>query len=371
MSNKQILSDTISIIRFPMMMLVVLIHCNFSAENTGAPLPPVADGFLFLFAQTISRVAVPTFFFISGFLFFYNKDISRKFYIGALRKRVTTLLVPYILWNGFALLFKWFKTLPIISGFFPRMEPVDLTLSGILNAFGPFGLSSDVRPLGVYDPVGAPADMPLWFIRDLIAIVIFAPLVYRLMRGNCGKIVASLLIVLFLCGIWPERCFWFSLTGVTFFCLGSYFSINRKDLLNAVSFGGRSSMAFYSLSLLVVAAVSARLILRDSFWGYRALALYILCALPLFLLICQRLAQRGFRVMPLLSSGTFFMFALHGIVNSIFIKAVLQLLRPATSAGFIAAYILIATFLIAFCYLTYWSLRKISPRFVSILSGNR
>lgn len=371
MYDRNILSKSISIARFPMMMLIVLIHCGFSENYVGEPLPPVAEGFIFLFRSIISRVAVPLFFFIAGFLFFYDKTVDRHFYISAWRKRVGTLLVPYILWNTLALLFAMFKGLPAMSAFFPRMEPVDTSLCGIVNAYGPFVAGVDMRPLGVYDPVGGPADLPLWFIRDLMAMVLLAPVVYRLMRGTTGNVASVVLIALFLCGIWPDRCFWFSLTGVTFFCLGAYFSINRVNLLRCFSFGGNEAAALCTFSVLTVAAIVCRMICRDDYWGCRSLALYILSALPLFMLVCARLARRGFKTLPLLLSGTFFLYALHGIIASIIIKLVLQAMKPLSDFGCIAAYIVIAATIVVVCYLLYWLLLKISPPLAAALTGNR
>ncbi len=371
MYDPNILSKSIGITRFPMMLLIVLIHCGFSENYAGEPVPPLAHDFIFLFTGIISRVAVPLFFFISGFLFFYNKQVNREFYISACRKRVGTLLVPYILWNTLALLFKMFKCLPAMAAFFPRMKHMDMSICGIIGEYGPFVAGDDMRPLGVYDPVGAPADMPLWFIRDLIALVLMAPLVYRLMKGAGGKVASVVLITLFLLGIWPDKCFWFSLTGVTFFCLGAYFSVNRIDLLKSFSFGGNDAAAFCSFSVVAVAAIVGRIICRDDYWGARCLALYILSALPLFMLVCAQLARREFKIPPLLLSGTFFLYALHGIIASIIAKIVIQVMKPLTALGCISAYLMIAAGLVAVCYLLYWLLLKISPTVASALTGNR
>lgn len=44
-------------------------------------------------------LAVPFFFFISGYLFFTNYKNGKEFYFYKWRKRFYTLLVPYIFWN--------------------------------------------------------------------------------------------------------------------------------------------------------------------------------------------------------------------------------------------------------------------------------
>lgn len=81
-----------------MAALVVLLHTSalsapeiyiFLANNINAP---------------IVQIAVPTFFFMSGYLFFVGKeDFCFSVYKKKITKKVRTLLVPYIIWNFVAL----------------------------------------------------------------------------------------------------------------------------------------------------------------------------------------------------------------------------------------------------------------------------
>ena len=65
-------------------------------EESGTSLYEI---FRFSFVEGIARIGVPLFFFISGFLFFYYDDFSKNVYLGKIKKRFKSLVVPYIFWN--------------------------------------------------------------------------------------------------------------------------------------------------------------------------------------------------------------------------------------------------------------------------------
>ena len=82
MTNEELLSKTISYLRFPLTVGVVYIH--FSLEEGLAINGKIygldnPDWYFFivnLISQTFARVGVPLFFVISGFLFFYRIDFN-------------------------------------------------------------------------------------------------------------------------------------------------------------------------------------------------------------------------------------------------------------------------------------------------------
>lgn len=96
-------SVCINNLRFPLILGVVLIH-NRIIEPSAA----FNEGFLFLglfidvFSQKLVASCVPLFFFFSGYLFFvkYADGFSANDYFNQLRKRMRTLLVPFIFWNA-------------------------------------------------------------------------------------------------------------------------------------------------------------------------------------------------------------------------------------------------------------------------------
>ena len=91
-------------------------------------------------SQTLVKVAMPTFFIISGYLFFANNEkFNKEIYWQKIWRRVKTLLIPYIIWN--------------------MIMAIKLKI---------FNLSIFVEP----------ANMPLWFLRDLIIVSLLTPILY-------------------------------------------------------------------------------------------------------------------------------------------------------------------------------------------------
>ena len=91
------MSAAISWMRFPLIFMIVLLHCYCAIDAHGH------HGFfqcVYPFGLILGETGVPAFFFISGFLFFY----SSKSYFQKIHSRVHSLLIPYIFWNGLILM---------------------------------------------------------------------------------------------------------------------------------------------------------------------------------------------------------------------------------------------------------------------------
>ena len=106
--NDTLLSKTISYLRFPLIVGVVFIHSNMLVVNIQGTIIrydkwPVVAFIMNQFSSVLADVCVPLFFFISGFLFFYNSDFSKEIYIKKVKKRIKTLFVPYIICYNFVL----------------------------------------------------------------------------------------------------------------------------------------------------------------------------------------------------------------------------------------------------------------------------
>jgi len=106
-------SAVITALRFPLIIMVVAIHLisdKLTLPQWGAPnwLYIYVSEFL---SHSLPRIAVPMFFFISGYYAFYKKDWSqRSVWTVELKKRVKTLLIPYLLWNSIYLVILLAKT---------------------------------------------------------------------------------------------------------------------------------------------------------------------------------------------------------------------------------------------------------------------
>ena len=122
---------TVDFLRFPLIMAVVLIHCDYPA-NTLCDVRDTAPVFFAIqqfFQHHIYTVAVPLFFFISGYLFFRNGIPDANGLRNKVTARVHTLLIPYLLWNTAGMLLFLLKAGPLL-GFFPQYADFGHTIPG-------------------------------------------------------------------------------------------------------------------------------------------------------------------------------------------------------------------------------------------------
>ncbi len=100
---------TIEYLRFICIGAVVLLHA------VGAPVEGrdiiswrygIYDIIRIFFSEGICRVAVPTLFLISGFLFFTRLEKwSADIWANKLKRRAKTLILPYFIWNLLSIVF--------------------------------------------------------------------------------------------------------------------------------------------------------------------------------------------------------------------------------------------------------------------------
>ena len=75
--NEELQSKTIKFLRFPLIIGIVFIHTNLAEVNIGGQLWaakgqfPIHDIFRYIVSEELARIAVPLFYFMSGFCFLY------------------------------------------------------------------------------------------------------------------------------------------------------------------------------------------------------------------------------------------------------------------------------------------------------------
>lgn len=120
-------------------------------------------------------------FFISGYLFFVNiETFNKDVYFNKLKKRIKTLVVPYFLWNLIPIIFFTIILLTkyIISGFNNIDDIKNYFLSLNWRIFWDWNIwnleRTNIR--GMITPSSGPINLPLWFLRDLIVMIIITRL---------------------------------------------------------------------------------------------------------------------------------------------------------------------------------------------------
>ena len=164
--------------------MVVALHTSSSAE----PLEffSSTENFLRILTYKLGEAAVPTFFVISGYLFFYDfEQWNWTKWGNKLKRRIGTLLVPYLLW-----MVVFFFGLYLRSFALSEISAINFgTLKDSFDEAGGFRLFYD-RPvmgngmslLGYVVPSDKPIDVPLWYVRDLMILFILAPVIWGFLK---------------------------------------------------------------------------------------------------------------------------------------------------------------------------------------------
>ena len=180
MADSSVISRSIDWLRFPCAAAVVLLHA-FGQPLAGNDCISFRfgayDTIRILFSEGVCRVAVPIFFFISGYLFFVRLEHwDTKAWAGKLKKRVKSLLVPYLIRNIIAFLI----LLVIEYGKMMIKNTLALQfqdLQALYNNVGGLRMFWDAKS-------GYPLNDPLWFIRNLLVYVTVAPIIYLFLKKD-------------------------------------------------------------------------------------------------------------------------------------------------------------------------------------------
>lgn len=360
----------ISLLRFPMMVGIVIIHC-FIAGQAKDPVPEAAFDIMYFLSNIFCRIFVPMFFLISGYLFFYRKDASPwSFYESQWKKRVRSLFVPYLLWNLFGLLIVTVKTYGPLSHMFPNMVSHPLDLNDVLSAFWSFRSDGVVNT--VYEPSSYPVNTPLWFLRDLLVIVLFTPVIYRLVKGRIGFIFPCLLLGLFVAGKWFPANAGYSMSCVTFFVIGSWMSVHGIDPVRTVSDRFPLTRSAILLSIVFAIVAFAELFTLGEAINDRLHALTIVVGVLWLCLLSGVIVRSGnVRISGLLVSSSFFLYGFHWPVATLLSPLIYKTVHPDSTLMWLVCYFGMIVLLITVSEIVFIACRKILPRFTSLLCGGR
>ena len=220
LQNNKSLIDTFNKCRFPLIVFVILIHANLTNVTfQGIPVLDASSNrtlfLMYFLSEALTRLAVPVFFIISGYLFFYKlQQFNYKIYVGKLKRRLKSLLTPYLIWNILAYIFIITKTL------FPQLFP-NIDENNILS------IKYFIKGLWTLDTGGCPHLYPMWYVRDLMVMVILSPIIYYSIK----KAKLIFIIILFLIYISPLQ-IPIGLGGIFFFSLGAYLNICGLNIEN-------------------------------------------------------------------------------------------------------------------------------------------
>lgn len=341
--SKQSLSqyDIIQQLRFPMIVLVTFAHSYGRVDDGYSLLFSDFDTYQFLkllVSQTLVKVAVPVFFIISGYLFFANvNEWNLTVYKQKMLRRAKTLLLPYLIWNLLmAIKLKTFSW----SMFWAYISKAGMQMDW----------------LGCKNWMTAPANMPLWFLRDLMVVSLLTPIIYVVLR-RWGRVVIPLLTLIYLSGIGAFAVPGLSMYAVYFFSLGAFLAIRKQDLVETML--RFETLAYISASLLAVVMVCTY---HTAVFSSLMLCFRIVGAVAVFCL-AQRILSCSHRRLPaVVCDSSYFIYLAHYVFFLSFLDTAFFRLFGESEASLSIHYLLCPLLKVALFVAVYAIYRRFSKK---------
>lgn len=284
----------------------------------------------------VCRIPVEAFFVLSGYLFFRTYQADGSSYWSKLKRRIQTLIVPYVLWVSLGFLYE------LVTG------DRTLTLGSLLDGFG---LTAD-----------HPAIVSLWYIRNLMILCVVSPVLYwAIQRKRIGVVFLGALFMI----QWFElpgelqplqNAFWFAAGGY----IVSHYTQLVKQHLPRPWLWLMSWLGLVFLAQLLIAA-----------WGLsltRLEPLYVVTGIPVVWSLTAALDQP--LLLRYLAPHTFLVFCLHGALNDQLSTLWLRRL-PQTDRWLTLGYMIIPLASMAFSVLVGEIGRVRLPRLYAAMTGGR
>ena len=352
-------SKVIKFLRFPLIVGVVLIHSTLSSMMIhGQPLLIGDDWYFFktltkLLSGILAHVAVPLFFFISGYLFFIKlKSFNLMAYKQSIGIRIFSFVIPYMFWNLF-----------VIFVFFIVEIVAPQYLSGKYKLISQWGGEDWFLAFWNFQSTTYPRCYQFWFIRDLIVILfLFSPLIYFLTK----KINLILPILLMVNWFFDFFNFGIGLSNVALFfiSLGAYFGITKYDFMNVLK-----KYCSYLIALYVILALT-ELFCTNNEYLHKLNILFGICAVIDIVLL---IVNQNIKIPTIFSNATFFVYALHGVLLIFVQKILVYVIFNPTNSDLKATliYLCSAISTIFLCTICHLISTKFFPKITSIVSGGR
>jgi fucose 4-O-acetylase-like acetyltransferase len=320
----------------------------------------------YFLANGIFRFRIPMLFIISGFLFALHDN---KPYKERTKKRLRTLLVPYLIWSAVGILFTLLlESFPVGKDLVASSNVVKISdTQMVLHDYHWYEL--------LFKFIFLPIPYQLWFIRVLLIYNIAYPLIRRWVTNQTARWIYFPIVILMWLG--TMGFVFFEGEGLLFFSLGVWmqktdFAIDSparwlRPFWWGVAFVGlaalKTMIAFNGSAYLGNGIFPVLIILHKSV----ILSGLIACWYGLDPIVGWFMERKWF---TWLSAFAFIIYAMHAPLVAYLINPALEYIRP-TQGTHMLAFILLPLSIIALAIATGALLRKISPRFYGLLTGGR
>lgn len=231
-AEKGVLSEAFYVIKWLLALSVVADHF-FRTSNIeiGLRTYNLSSNEYVIFLQSFiesffKSCAVPVFFIISGYFFYSYAADGFLATFKKVIKKIRTLVYPYFVWNVLAI---------ILSVLFIVISSYDDIYNEIRNIIFPIDkliIGFIGKDFGYY-----PHNLPLWYIRDLVFLMLLSPFICKCLKQS-DKLFLAVIITVFILFFHDKMGFRLHV-GICFFSIGMWlkmknyatFSISKKKLV--------------------------------------------------------------------------------------------------------------------------------------------
>lgn len=351
------LSQKIKAVSFFAIIMVIILHCyNLDMYQKINALEVEKNTNWFI--QTIisygaTRIAVPLFFIISGYLFFFTFNGNSDFIL-KIKKRFNTLVIPYLFWSFFGILFYYvLQSIPQTQEFFSK-KPIREYSTGELL---------DVAFINIIP-------YQLWFIRDLIILTLVSPAIYFLIKK------LNFWFLLFILPFWflNQDSIFFASESILFFSLGVFLTLHYQKSLELIL--PKKYMIIATILWMMFLLLK---IVAEKYGYIPSIGIQILHKISILFGIISfwslydllfKANPSGIQKYKPLFAFTFFIYAFHEPILTIIKKGLFYILGKQENK-LILVYVLSPFLTIVICLIVGYCLKKLLPNVFKLITGNR
>ena len=218
-----------------------------------------------------------------------------------------------------------------------------------------------------------PRVVPLWFVRDLMVVVLFTPAIHWLIR-KFRFIPVALFGVCYVTRLFiPIH--GFSATSFFWFSLGAYFAIYKLNMVEQLYKLRRPAYIVAIVTLVVLVWYNGRKgdgVHPNPQWVQLSYYAYVIAAVLSSVAIAANLLRSGrVTVNRYMARASFFVFLAHPFLLGYVARAVNHFVPGSNYPLMMAAYIVRPLLTVALCIALYWLMERYVPRLLAVLTGGR
>ena len=353
-------SNRLKAVAFVCALLVVTIHswspsawCNAEKAVAGGWTEWQA-AIAFLLSCTISRIAVPCFFVMTGFFLSLNyrkavvesadKTTTIKWYAELLKKRFRTIYVPFVIWNT-----------------------VNLILCLLWGKYDFNSISESAARLFGWNVYISPSCMQFWYLQSIIIWVLLSLVFMPLLKSRIVQVIALAITgVVWQCGYFETP---YAISSWAFFWLlvGTAVAYNMPMIARA-GIALRKTPARLVLLTLFLIVIAMRVVIgvKLNRHGFTTLENVLVPLGVLAMFVNADILERCLRSVRSCFGLTFFIYAFHTIIISILV----MISNKLAFTGFVS--MLVKMFgAMAISVVVGLLMRRMMPKVLTILTGGR